>query len=117
MTREKQTEVINAKNRFETDLKTQAEETRRVMEEMRAAHKEQMARMQSEMEAQMHAMRREHSKVVDNYEARDQAWQLEKEVCCHLESRGNYLPPSNLLLFELQHPPFKYNQLTMLRTW
>ena len=80
VTREKQTEVINAKNRFETDLKTQAEETRRVMEEMRAAHKEQMARMQSEMEAQMHAMRREHSKVVDNYEARDQAWQLEKEV-------------------------------------
>ena len=98
MTREKQTEVINAKNRFETDLKTQAEETRRVMEEMRAAHKEQMARMQSEMEAQMHAMRREHSKVVDNYEARDQAWQLEKEVCCHLEIRGAGGNTSNLLV-------------------
>ena len=39
-----------------------------------------MAKMESDLESQMTAIRREHAKAIDSYVARDQAWQLEKEV-------------------------------------
>ena len=78
--REKQTEVTNVKNRLESELKTTSEESERAMAELRTVHSRQMESLRTEMENQMHAIRREHAKVVDNYVARDQAWQLEKEV-------------------------------------
>ena len=41
LTREKQTELNNAKNRFETELETRAEESRRALDALRASHKVQ----------------------------------------------------------------------------
>ena len=75
--REKKTELNNARNKFETELKNRAEESKQLMEEWSLSLEE---RMRAKFDQQLGETKREHARLVESYEAREQAWQLERQV-------------------------------------
>ena len=78
---EKQTELNNARNNFETELKTKITEAMKNIEIAKSQSSEmEIRKVKEKYEQEFKAKEEARVKVFRDYQERDQAWQLEKQV-------------------------------------
>ena len=81
MLRDKTTSVNNARNTFETELKRQLATFEKDLHELKSQHNTEMQTMECNYTRQIREQHEKHQEIIAQYEARDEAWQNEKEVC------------------------------------
>ena len=81
MLRDKTTSVNNARNTFETELKRQLATFEKDLHELKSQHNTEMQTMECNYARQIREQHEKHQEIIAQYEARDEAWQNEKEVC------------------------------------
>ena len=81
MQREKETEFKNLRNTFETELKTKIFEAQKTIEVSKSKSSEmEIRKIQEKYEQEFKAKEDAQVQLYRNYQERDQAWQLEKQV-------------------------------------
>ena len=80
MLRDKTTAVNNARNTFETELKRQLATFEKDLHELKSQHNTEMQTMEQNCTRQIREQYEKHQEIIAQYEARDEAWQNEKEV-------------------------------------
>ena len=78
--RDKTTAVNNARNTFETELKRQLATFEKDLHEMKSQHNTEMQSMEQTFTTQIREQHVKQQEIIAQYEARDEAWQNEKEV-------------------------------------
>ena len=78
---EKQTELNNARNNLETELKTKITEAMKTIEIAKSQSSEmEIRKVKEKYEQEFKSKEEARVKVFRDYQERDQAWQLEKQV-------------------------------------
>ena len=78
---EKETELNNARNNFETELKAQIAETKKTIEVAKLQSSEmEIRKIKEKYEQEFKAKEEKQIEVYRDYQERDQSWQLEKQV-------------------------------------
>ena len=81
MQREKETELNNARNHLETELKTKITEAMKTIEIAKSQSSEmEIRKVKEKYEQEFKAKEEARVQVFRDYQERDQAWQLEKQV-------------------------------------
>ena len=70
----------NARNKSETEIKWKTNQFERDLESARKAHQRELEESKRKFDAVLATREKEHKKVILDYEAKDKAWQLEKQV-------------------------------------
>ena len=78
--RDKTTAVNNARNTFETELKRQLATFEKDLHELKSQHNTELQNREHMFHAKMREREQKHQEIIAQYEARDEAWQNEKEV-------------------------------------
>ena len=80
--REKETELNNARNNYETELKRQLAEAHKSIElnKSRQNNEMEITRIRRKYEEELTSKEEAKNEVCREYQERDQAWQLEKQV-------------------------------------
>ena len=89
MLRDKTTSVNNARNTFETELKRQLATFEKDLHELKSQHNTEMQTMECNYTRQIREQHEKHQEIIAQYEARDEAWQNEKEVMFHRQKDNN----------------------------
>ena len=87
--RDKTTSVNNARNTFETELKRQLATFEKDLHELKSQHNTEMQTMECNYTRQIREQHEKHQEIIAQYEARDEAWQNEKEVMFHRQKDNN----------------------------
>ena len=78
---EKETELNNARNNFETELKAQIAENMKTIEVAKLQSSEmEIRKIKEKYEQEFKAKEEKQIEVYRDYQERDQSWQLEKQV-------------------------------------
>lgn len=77
--RDKTTAVNNVRNTFETELKRQLATFERDLHELKCKQNNEIQDMESRCHQQLKVQEEKHQEIIAQYEARDEAWQAEKE--------------------------------------
>ena len=81
MRREKETELKNARNNLETELKTKITEAMKTIEIAKSQSSEmEIRKVKEKYEHEFKAKEEARVQVFRDYQERDQEWQLEKQV-------------------------------------
>ena len=81
MRREKETEINNLRNNFETELKRKISETQNSIEVANSQNSVmEIRKIKQKYEQEFKAKEEAQVQVCRDYQERDQAWQLEKQV-------------------------------------
>ena len=82
--REKTTAVNNARNTFETELKRQLATFEKDLHDLKSQHNTDLQKRDQMFVAKTRDREEEQHQIIAQYEARDEAWQAEKEVSCKI---------------------------------
>ena len=78
--REKTTAVNNARNTFETELKRQLATFEKDLHELKSQHNTDLQKRDHMFATKTREREEEQHQIIAQYQARDEAWQAEKEV-------------------------------------
>ena len=78
--RDKTTAVNNARNTFETELKRQLATFEKDLHELKSQHNTDLQTREHMFHAKLREREQKQQEIIAQYEARDEAWQNEKEV-------------------------------------
>ena len=81
MRREKETEINNVRNNYETELKRNISDAQSTIEMAKSQNSDmEIRKIKQKYEQEFKAKEEAQVKVCRDYQERDQAWQLEKQV-------------------------------------